>query len=155
MNLIPNNQINLYGLGKNLKQFISLYKKGNLPNKILLSGLKGTGKSTLAYHLINFVLSRNEEFSYSIDKYQINENNKEPVLLSKNETSQTKITKEKVEIAKVEEIKPKQEEFKPETQVADSDPPVIEIAENITVYDTSYEIKGSVKDKSDKIFRNI
>ena len=88
-------------------------------------------------------------------KQKINENNKEPVLLSKNETSQTKITKKKVEIAKVEEIKPKQEEFKPETQVADSDPPVIEIAENITVYDTSYEIKGSVKDKSDKIFIEI
>ena len=86
---------------------------------------------------------------------KINENNKEPVLLSKNETSQTKITKKKVEIAKVEEIKPKQEEFEPETQVADSDPPVIEIAENITVYDTSYEIKGSVKDKSDKIFIEI
>ena len=76
MNLIPNNQTNLYGLGKNLEQFISLYKRKNLPNKILLSGLKGIGKSTLAYHLINFVLSQNEEFSYNTDKYQINENNK-------------------------------------------------------------------------------
>ena len=77
MNLTPDNQANLYGLGKNLEQFISLYKRKNLPNKILLSGLKGIGKSTLAYHLINFVLSQNEEFSYSTDKYQINENNKD------------------------------------------------------------------------------
>ena len=33
-------------------------------------------------------------------------------------------------------IIPKKEEFNPETLVADNDPPVIEIAENITVYDT-------------------
>tara|TARA_B100001175_G_C19488338_1_gene631161 strand:+ start:390 stop:1310 length:921 start_codon:yes stop_codon:yes gene_type:complete len=77
MNLIPNNQINLYGLGKNLEQFISLYRRKNLPKKILLSGLKGIGKSTLAYHLINFVLSQNEEYPYSTDKYQIDENNKD------------------------------------------------------------------------------
>ena len=77
MNLIPNNQTNLYGLGKNLEQFISLYRRKNLPKKILLSGLKGIGKSTLAYHLINFVLSQNEEFPYSTDKYQIDENNKD------------------------------------------------------------------------------
>ena len=84
----------------------------------------------------------------------ITDNDKEPVLLTKNEKSQTKITKKK-DIAKAEETKPKQEEFKPETQVADNDPPVIEIAENITVYDTSYEIKGSVTDKSEKIFIEI
>ena len=66
-----------------------------------------------------------------------------------------KIIKKKTEIAKVEETKPKQEEFKPENQAVDNDPPVIEIAENITVYDTSYEIKGSVTDKSERIFIEI
>ena len=84
----------------------------------------------------------------------ITDNDKGPIILTKNEKSQTKITKKK-DIAKAEETKPKQEEFKPETQVADNDPPVIEIAENITVYDTSYEIKGSVTDKSEKIFIEI
>ena len=64
-----------------------------------------------------------------------------------------KTSVKKTEVAKVEE--PKQEEFKPENQAVDNDPPVIDIAENITVYDTSYEIKGSVKDKSDKIFIEI
>ena len=84
----------------------------------------------------------------------ITDNDKGPIILTKNEKSQTKITKKK-DIAKAKEKKPKQEEFKPETQVDDNDPPVIEIAENITVYDTSYEIKGSVTDKSEKIFIEI
>ena len=43
----PINQIKLYGLGKYLKELINLYKNDNLPNKILLSGQKGLGKSTL------------------------------------------------------------------------------------------------------------
>ena len=77
MNLKPYNQTNLYGLVKYLDIFISLYKKEKLPNKILLSGLKGIGKSTLAYHLINFVLTQKEEFSYDNQKYQINKNNKD------------------------------------------------------------------------------
>ena len=35
----------------------------NLPNKILLSGQKGIGKSTLCYHLINYILSKDEDYS--------------------------------------------------------------------------------------------
>ena len=35
-----------------------------IPNKILLSGQKGLGKATFSYHLINYVLSSNEEFKY-------------------------------------------------------------------------------------------
>ncbi len=77
MNLKPFNQTNLYGLDKYLDQFSYLYKKEKLPNKILLSGLKGTGKSTLAYHLINLILSENESFSYDKENYKINENNKD------------------------------------------------------------------------------
>lgn len=57
------------------------------------------------------------------------------------------------QIAKVEE--PKQEEFKPENKDIDNDAPVIEIAQNIIVSDTSYVIEGKVSDKSDKIFVEI
>ena len=76
MNLSSNNQTKLYGLETQFQEFIRLYEKNKLPNKILLSGLKGTGKCTLAYHLINYVLSKGEEKSYDIDNLQINSANK-------------------------------------------------------------------------------
>ena len=63
MNLNPSTQINLFEHKEIFNQLYKLYKNDNLPNKILLSGEKGIGKSTLAYHLINFVLSENEEHS--------------------------------------------------------------------------------------------
>jgi DNA polymerase-3 subunit delta' len=47
-----------------------------LPNKILLSGQKGIGKSTLAYHIINHILSINEDFSYDTKNFKINPDNK-------------------------------------------------------------------------------
>ena len=47
-----------------------------MPNKILLSGEKGIGKSTLAYHLINLVLSKNEEHPYDFENNKINPDNK-------------------------------------------------------------------------------
>ena len=56
-------------------ELIQLYEDNNLPNKILLSGQKGLGKSTLAYHLVNYVLSKDEEFTYDIKKFEINEKN--------------------------------------------------------------------------------
>ena len=76
MNLNPINQTNLYGLDKYLLELTNLYQKKLLPNKILLSGLRGLGKSTLAYHLVNFVLSKNEDDSYDLKNLKINEKNK-------------------------------------------------------------------------------
>ena len=75
MNISPINQTSLYGLGDNLLEFINLFENNKLPNKILLSGEKGLGKSTLAYHLINYVLSKNEKFSYDKINFKINEEN--------------------------------------------------------------------------------
>jgi hypothetical protein len=56
-------------------------------------------------------------------------------------------------VAKVEE--PKQEEIKSKSTNQDKDPPVIQIASNITVSDTTYEIEGVVKDNSENIFVEI
>ena len=84
MSIIPSNQINLYGLDNDLRFFISLYEKNKLPNKILLSGQKGIGKSTLAYHLINFILSEYEECPYDKTKLRINEQNKSFKLIQNN-----------------------------------------------------------------------
>ena len=76
MNLKPIYQKNLYGLGKYFLNFVKLYQNKSLPNKILLSGDKGLGKSTLAYHLVNYIQSKDEMFKYDIDKFQINSENK-------------------------------------------------------------------------------
>ena len=67
MNLEPINQTKLYGLDKDIfNELYKFYKKILYPNKILFSGEKGIGKSTLAFHLINYVLSLNEEYPYDM-----------------------------------------------------------------------------------------
>ena len=76
MNLHPNNQANLYGLEDNFLNFTKLFKQKRLPSKILLTGQKGIGKCTLAYHLINFVLSEDEEMPYDLVKFKINSDNR-------------------------------------------------------------------------------
>ena len=76
MNLSANNQTDLYGLEDQFYEFVKLYNNKKLPNKILLSGQKSIGKCTLAYHLINFILSQNEEFSYNLENLTINQENK-------------------------------------------------------------------------------
>ena len=76
MNLQPIYQTKLYGLNNFFLDFIRLYQNKNLPNKILLSGDKGLGKSTLAYHLINYALSKDEEFNYDVKNFEINRENK-------------------------------------------------------------------------------
>ena len=72
----PINQTRLFGLDIIINELIQLKSKDTLPNKILLSGPKGLGKSTLAYHFINYVLSKGEEFSYDVDKLMINPENR-------------------------------------------------------------------------------
>ena len=76
MIITPITQTSLYELDSQLKTLIKLYKKNKLPNKILLSGQKGIGKSTMAYHLINFILSEDEEYSYEINNNKIDQNNR-------------------------------------------------------------------------------
>ena len=52
-----------------------------MPNKILLSGKKGLGKSTLAYHIINYILSSDENYKYDINNLKINKDNRSFKLL--------------------------------------------------------------------------
>ena len=84
MNLQPYNQTKLYGLDKYFNQFKDLYKSNKLPNKILLSGPKGTGKSTLAYHLINYVFSLHEENPYKTKDFMISDENQSFRLIQQN-----------------------------------------------------------------------
>lgn len=71
----PAKQLNLYGYKEYFFSFMNLYDKGNLPNAILLNGEKGIGKSTFAYHFINYLLSKNEKNQYSVENFLINQDN--------------------------------------------------------------------------------
>ena len=76
MNLDPSRQLNLFGHETQFTNLTDLYANKKLPNKILLSGVKGIGKSTLAYHIVNFILSYDEDFSYDVKNFKINPDNK-------------------------------------------------------------------------------
>ena len=82
MNLNPASQIFLFGHHSEFINFIKLYDNKKLPNKILLSGEKGIGKSTLAYHIINLILSKDEDFPYDDKNFKINPENKSFKLIS-------------------------------------------------------------------------
>ena len=71
----PKDQLKLYGYENYFHTFKSFYEKNKLPNVILLSGQKGLGKATFAYHFINYLLSQNEEDKYSLESFTINANN--------------------------------------------------------------------------------
>ena len=65
--------------------FISnLYVNRKLPQTILFTGEKGIGKLNVAYHLINFILSKDEDNEYCITTNKINPNNKTYNLLINN-----------------------------------------------------------------------
>ena len=84
MNLKPSENIQLYGMDYFFNEIIELYNKKKLPTKILLSGKKGLGKSTLAYHIINYILSSNENSKYDLDKHIIDTGNRSFKLLQNN-----------------------------------------------------------------------
>ena len=71
MNIEPISNINLYGLERYFKECASLHDSNKLPNKILFSGKKGLGKSTLAYHIVNYVCSQNEDNKNLLIKFII------------------------------------------------------------------------------------
>ena len=81
MNLEPSENTSIYGYKYFFNEIIQLYNNRKMPNKILLSGKKGSGKATFAYHLVNFFLSKNEEFKYNLTENKINPENKSFKLL--------------------------------------------------------------------------
>ena len=76
------NQKVLYGLERFFLEISNLYDQKKLPNKILLSGKKGVGKATLAYHLINYFLSSAEDNKYNLNTFTINPENRSFKLIS-------------------------------------------------------------------------
>ena len=80
----PKNQLHLFGYEDHFNSFIKLFEKKEIPNSMLLSGPKGLGKSTFSYHIINYLLSNNEERKYSTKDFVIDETNLSYKLLSTN-----------------------------------------------------------------------
>lgn len=74
----------LYGMNYFFNEIIELYNEKKMPTKILLSGKKGLGKSTLAYHIVNYILSDTENFKYDPNKLCINNENRSFKLLKNN-----------------------------------------------------------------------
>jgi DNA polymerase-3 subunit delta' len=81
MELKPFENTKLYGMKHIFNEITKLYNENKMPTKILLSGKKGLGKSTLAYHLINYILSIDEDYKYDILKFNINKDNRSFKLL--------------------------------------------------------------------------
>ena len=59
--MTPLKQTRLLSFKENFKELVNLSLSNNLPNKLLFSGNKGIGKSTFAFHLINYLFSYDEE----------------------------------------------------------------------------------------------
>ena len=56
--LNPKNQLNLFGYKRHFNSIAKLFDKKKMPNSVLFSGQKGIGKATHAYHMINYLLSK-------------------------------------------------------------------------------------------------
>ena len=69
---------------KELDFITNLYINRKLPQTILFTGEKGIGKLNVAYHLVNFILSKDEDNEYCLTTNKINSNNKTYNLLLKN-----------------------------------------------------------------------
>ena len=80
--IYPVNQLSLFGYNGYFNYFVKLFDKGKMPNSILLSGPQGIGKSTFIYHIVNYILSKNEDKKYSTTNFEIDSDNLSYKLLS-------------------------------------------------------------------------
>ena len=81
--MIKNIEKKIYGYDDLLNFFIKLDKTNRVPNKFIISGKYGIGKSTFAHHLINYLFSKNEKYKYDNVNFEINEENRSFNLVKK------------------------------------------------------------------------
>ena len=72
----PKNQLKIYGHEILFNNLVNLFETNKLPNKIILSGLKGIGKCTFSLHLSNYILSKKESLPYDLINNEIDPDNK-------------------------------------------------------------------------------
>ena len=65
----------LFGYNNYFNIFNTLILKKKFPKVVMLSGEKGSGKFTMAFHLINYVLSQGSEYPYNYENKIINNKN--------------------------------------------------------------------------------
>ena len=68
------NSLQLFGLDSYFNDFLEQHKKNKFPKVLLFTGNKGIGKFTLAFHLINYFLSKDLKNSYDIKNKIIDKN---------------------------------------------------------------------------------
>ncbi len=66
----PKNSLRLFGLEENFNFLSSIYLKDKLPKVLMLSGLKGTGKSTLINHFLFLIFDAQ---NYDKSKYTLSD----------------------------------------------------------------------------------
>ena len=103
------NQLNLYGYNEKFKLIADYFDKNKMPKSILFSGQKGIGKATFAYHIVNYLLSKNESNNYSLTNFFINEKNQSYRFINNNTHSNffliDNVTSEKdIKIEQVREL---------------------------------------------------
>ena len=84
MNIASSNNSTLIGYNEIFLNLKNLYDKNLLPNKIILSGNSGIGKSTFAYHLANYIFSKREDNKYDTKENLILQKNRSYNLILNN-----------------------------------------------------------------------
>ena len=106
--MTPLTQTKLLSFKDNFKELVNLSLRGSLPNKLIFSGNKGIGKSTFAFHLINYLFSMDEEGSYNLENNEIDPDNKSYKLVSNNTHPNLLLIdstdKKFIEVSKIREI---------------------------------------------------
>ena len=105
----PSNELKLIGYNNLFNEIVKITNENNFVNKILFSGKKGIGKSVFAYHLINYIFSKNEDFNYDLKNLNILKENKSYKLINNNTHPNffkiyLKSDKKNVEISQIREM---------------------------------------------------
>ena len=100
---------NLIGHDLLFNDLVKLDSNNKLPSKILISGKKGIGKSTLAFHFVNYLFSKYESNHYDLKNKKINPENKSYKLVKSDThpnlfTIKQKKEKRTIEISQIREM---------------------------------------------------
>ena len=99
----------LFGYNNTVKKLVDIVTNKKLPNRILISGPKGIGKSILGYHITNYLLSLYESNSYDFNNNIISNKNRSFKLINKQTHPnflciEKKVEKKYIEISQIRDL---------------------------------------------------